>query len=292
MWSGTISFGLVNVPVKLYPAVMDRGIHFHMMSKDGSCRLRHKLVCPETGKEYDYKDTAKGYEIAPDQYVIVDPKELEDLKPEASRAIDIKSFTDVAEIDPLYYDRPYYLLPDEHGVKGYRLLVEAMARAKKVAIASFVMRGKEYLAAIRPASGTMCLQTMHYANEIVPPNSMKPPADVAVSAKELDVASRLVAALETDFDLAEYRDTYRERVAEYLERKAAGKKIVIAEPVDHRATRVTDLMKALEASINQARRGHNGERRRAGRAEEPRRTGVQSAKRRPKTKARSSGRKR
>jgi DNA end-binding protein Ku len=297
MWSGSISFGLVSVPVKLYPALVDRDIHFHLMSKDGTCRLRRKLVCPETGEEFEYKDVTKGYEVAPDQYVIVTEQELSNLKPEASRAIDIKNFVDIADIDPIYYDRPYYLLPDEHGVKGYRLLVESMARSNKAAIAMFVMRGHEYLAAIRPTSDVLCMETMHFPDEIVPPESLSPPRDVKVSAKELDVANRLIAALETEFDPQQYHETYRERVTEFIERKASGKKVVIQAAGEPHATRVTDLMKALEASISHARRETQDGRAsrkshaRAGRAEERRRSGVQSQERRPKSKHHSARRK-
>jgi DNA end-binding protein Ku len=297
MWSGSISFGLVSVPVKLYPALVDRDIHFHLMSKDGTCRLRRRLVCPETGQEYEYKDVTKGYEVAPDEYVIVTDQELSNLKPEASRAIDIKNFVNIAEIDPIYYDRPYFLLPDEHGAKGYRLLVESMARSRKAAIAMFVMRGHEYLAAIRPMSDVLCLETMHFADEIVPPESMSPPRDVKVSAKELEVANRLIGALETEFDPQQYHETYRERVTEFIERKASGKKSVIQTASEPRTTKTTDLMKALEASISHARRetenGRVGRRShaRAGRTDEPRRSGVQGQERRPKSRQRSARKK-
>src|SRR2546426_4331174 len=165
MWSGSITFGLVNVPIKLFPAVQDKDVHFHMLSKDGKCRLRRKLVCPETGKEYDFKETARGYEIAPDQYVIVHDEELRNLKPEAGRHIEITDFVDLEEIDPVYYNRPYWLAPDEKGAKAYQLLLNAMLETAKVGIAKFVMRGKEYLAAIRPREGALCLEIMNFAEE-------------------------------------------------------------------------------------------------------------------------------
>lgn len=161
MWSGSISFGLVNVPVRMYTAVRDRGVHFHRLSPDGTCRLRNKLVCPDTGQEFDFKDTARGYEIAPGQYVIMRDEELENLKPEAGRSIDIRDFVDLADIDPVYYDNTYYLAPDERGAKGYQLLLEVMKKQQKVGIAKFVMREKEYLAAIRPYKNALVLETMH-----------------------------------------------------------------------------------------------------------------------------------
>src|SRR5690606_39339020 len=144
------SFGLVSVPVRLTTAVRDKDIHFHMLSPDGSCRLRRKLYCPDTGKEYDFKDTARGYEVAPDQYVLVDEKELEQIKPEKGNTIDIEDFVDLASVDPIYYARTYYLLPGEGGAKSYRLLVDAMTETGRAAVAHFTMRQKQHLTIIRP----------------------------------------------------------------------------------------------------------------------------------------------
>jgi len=281
MWSGSISFGLVNVPVKLYPVLQDRDIHFHMMSKDGTCRLRRKLVCPETGEEYDFKDTVKGYEVSPDQYVIVNDEELKSLKPEASRAIDIKHFVELDQIDPVYYDRPYYLLPDENGAKAFQLLHEAMRRARKVGIATFVMRGKEYLAAIRPMGDLLCLATMNFADEVIPPDDMPAPAHAKIDPKQLQIATKLIEALETDFDPEEYHSDYRERVTAMIEKKSRGEHIVVQAAAAEKTPRLKDLMKALEASVAQAKRGSGssngskksarGERAKPGRAEESRR---------------------
>lgn len=281
MWSGLISFGLVNVPVKLYPVLQDKDIHFHMMSKDGTCRLRRKLVCPDNGEEFDFKETAKGYEIAPDQYVIVEDEELKRLKPEASRAIDIKHFVELYQIDPVYYNRPYYLLPDENGAKAFQLLHEAMRRARKVGIATFVMRGKEYLAAIRPLGQLLCLETMNFADEITPPEGMLAPADAKIDPKQLQVATKLIEALEKDFDPQEYHSDYRERMAALIEKKARGEHIVMPAAAAEKAPRLKDLMKALQASVAQAKRSSgngNGskktsraERTKPGRADEARR---------------------
>src|SRR5687767_9402214 len=144
MWSGSISFGLVNIPVKLHTAVRNREVHFHLLTKDGTCRLRRKLVCPDDDKEkeYDYKDTTRGYELGPDQYVVIKDEELSALWPEARRTIDIQDFVGLSDIDPIYYEKAYYLMPDQNGTKAYRLLFEAMSRTKKVGIATFVMRHK------------------------------------------------------------------------------------------------------------------------------------------------------
>jgi DNA end-binding protein Ku len=257
MWSGTISFGLVNVPVKMFPAVRDRDVHFHMLSKDGRCRLRRKLYCPETGDEFEWKDTARGAEVGPDQYVIITDEEIESLKPEASRAINITHFVELDEIDPVYYDRPYYLVPDEHGATAYTLLFKAMQHASKVGIARFVMRGKEYLAAIRPMkddANVLCLETMRFADEIVHAADLPLPEHVHVERKQLDAASKLIGMLESEFDPEQYKPEYREKVAELIEKKASGEEIVTQEAAAAEAPNVMSLMRALEASVAEAKK--------------------------------------
>jgi DNA end-binding protein Ku len=258
MWSGTISFGLVNVPVKMFPVIRDREIHFHMLSKDGRCRLRRKLYCPETGDEYEWRDTARGAEIGPDQYVIITDKEIESLKPEAARTINILHFVELDEIDPVYYDRPYYLVPDENGATAYTLLLKAMDHANKVGIATFVMRGKEYLAAIRPMktgdANVLCLETMNFADEIAEASDLPLPEDVHVDRKQLEAASKLIGMLETEFKPSQYKAEYREKLAKLIERKAAGEEIVTQEPATAEAPNRMSLIRALEASVAEAKK--------------------------------------
>lgn len=283
IWSGTISFGLVNIPVKLFTAARDRDVHFHMLSKDGHCRLRQKLVCPETGEEFEFKDTTRGYEIAPDDYVIVTDKELESLKPEAGRSIEIVDFVDLDEIDPIYYDRPYYLAPDEGGRHGYRLLLEAMDRSRKVGIARFVMRSKEYLAALRPAGDVLVLETMRYHDEIVPAREVVGNVGkVKVNEREREAAERLIEALVNAFEPEKYHDEYRERVEELLERKAAGKEIKAQPARPREPTSVINLMEALQQSIESARHREEGRSspRRPQRREKARSTTRKSTRRR------------
>jgi DNA end-binding protein Ku len=297
IWSGSITFGLVNVPVKMFTAVRDLGVHFHMLTPDGKCRLRRKLVCPETGKEYEYAQTTRGYEVAPDQYIIVGEEELNALKPEAARTIDITDFVDIASIDPIYYNRPYYLAPDERGVKAYHLLHEAMVRAGKVGIASFVMRQKQYLAALRPMEQALCLEVMNFADEIVPLEEIPGTAFAGeVDKRELSVAQRLIDALSGDFEPRNYRDEYREKLLELIEKKAAGEEIVIQPPREE-APRMADLMQALEASLAEVGRSagkrgkpqRNGESRRktARRAESRRKPASRSKTARPRTRKKS-----
>jgi DNA end-binding protein Ku len=258
MWSGSITFGLVNVPVRMYSAVHPKSVHFHMLTKDGSCRLRRKLYCPDTGEEYDYKDTARGYEIAPDQYVLIDPEELEALKPESARTIEITDFVDLHQIDPIYYNSTYFLGPGKDGEKPYKLLHDAMQDAQKVGIAKFVMREKEYLAAIRPVERGLCLETMYFADEVGALNDVPGlPVAARVQKKEVEIARKLIDTLATDFKPEKYHERYREQVLAMIKKKAKGQEIVAPQSREAEAPPVYNLMKALEESLKSAqRKGH------------------------------------
>jgi DNA end-binding protein Ku len=260
IWSGNISFGLVNVPVKLFTAVRDQSVHFHMLSEDGRCRLRRKLYCPDTGEEYDFKHTARGYEIAPSQYVIIRDEELDKLRPEKGRTIEISDFVDLQDIDPIYYDRTYYLMPDAQGVKGYQLLLHAMRASGKVGIATFVMRRKEYLAALRPTEKAILLETMHFSEEISQiGEEIDEPPKASLAKKELDVAEQLITALSGRFDPSKYEDAYTQKVRELVEAKAEGEEdLVLAEAGEPEAPPVYNLMEALEKSLQQTRRKPSG----------------------------------
>src|SRR5436190_20198125 len=188
IWSGSISFGLVNIPVKLVTAVRDKSVHFNLLAADGGSRLRRKLYSPDTGKEYEYDQTVRGYEIAPDRYVIVKDEEIEKLRPEKTRRLDITEFVELEAVDPIFYDNTYYLAPDEGGAKAYALLVAAMKRTKRIAVARFVMRDRQYLAAIRPVDGALLLHTMRYADEIVPKSDLgELPSASDLPKKEIEV---------------------------------------------------------------------------------------------------------
>src|SRR5437773_6950091 len=256
MWSGSISFGLVNIPVKLHPAVREQRIAFHLLHDQDHARLQNKLVCSADGKEVHREHVVKGYEIAPDQYVVVQQSELDALAPKASRTIDITDFVDLDEIDPLYYDRPYYLSPGERAAKAYRLLVEGMTKSKKVGIAKFVMRNKEYLAALRPSNGVICLCTMHFGEEVLPASDITGiPHEIETPDRELKMATHLIESLATKFDPSRYHDEYRKRVMEMVEQKAAGEQIVTQPPMEEKPGRVVNLMAALEASLEEAKKG-------------------------------------
>jgi DNA end-binding protein Ku len=250
IWSGAISFGLVNIPVKLFSAVSKKTVRFHQIDAESGARVRQKRVGPD-GDEIPYEQIIKGYEIGPDRYVTISPEELEALEPQKTRTIDIEDFVDLDEIDPIYYDHPYYLAPDTGATKAYQLLVDAMEDAGKVAIARVVIRSKENLVAIRPRDGVLAMETMLFADEVVATDSLEEMAtdgDVKTSDRELTMARQLIDSLSSDFEPEKYHDQYRERVLDLIERKAQGETIVIEEPTEE-PEQVPDLMAALEASI-------------------------------------------
>jgi DNA end-binding protein Ku len=252
IWSGAISFGLVNIPVKLYSAVSRKTVRFHQIDAESGQRIRQQRVNPESGDEVPYEQIVKGYEISPDKYVTITPEELEALEPQKTRTIDIEEFVDLEQIDPIYYDHPYYLAPDKGAAKAYRLLLDALEQADKVAIARVVIRSKENLVALRAHDGAITMETMLFPDEVIEPESIEELAgadgNVKTTKRELDMAKQLIESLSGDFDPTAYRDEYRERVLELIEKKAAGETITIEAPEPERKE-VPDLMAALEASI-------------------------------------------
>jgi DNA end-binding protein Ku len=252
IWTGSISFGLLNVPVKLYSAVSRKNVSFRELRASDASRIRHKRVAEADGKEVPYEEIVKGYEIAPEQYVVITKDELEEIDPKKTRAIEIQAFVDLDEIDPIYFDHPYYLGPDKGAEKAYALLTKAMGDEKKVAVARFVLRNKENLAAIRPMDGVLTMATMRFADEVVSPGEISEilPEDGEKPRKaEVDMAKQLIGSLTSDFDAAEYRDEYREELLALIERKAKGEAIVESETEAPKPTRAPDLMAALEESL-------------------------------------------
>src|SRR4051812_23995546 len=232
IWSGAISFGLVNIPVKLYSAVSRKTVRFHQLDSADSGRIQQRRVNPRTGEEVPYENLVKGYEIGPDRYVVIDPDELDSLSPEKTRTIDIEDFVDLEEIDPIFYDHPYYLVPGTGAEKAYRLLLDAMQESEKVAVARVVLRSKENLVAIRPRDGVLAMETLLFADEVISPNDLDefPEEAKKTTKRELDMAQQLIDSLSADFEPEKYRDEYRDRVLDLIERKAQGEEIVVEQP--------------------------------------------------------------
>jgi DNA end-binding protein Ku len=251
IWSGSISFGLVNVPIKLYSAVSRKTVRFHQLNEQTGHRIKQLRVDPESMEEVPYEQIVKGYELTKDSYVIIKPEELESLDPEKTRTVDIEDFVDLADIDPIYYDHPYYLVPAQGATKAYGLLLDAMKEAGKVAVARVVLRNKEQLVAIRPAGDVLIMDTMIFHDEVVPTDELEDlPAgeELRASDRELRMAQQLIDSLSSDWEPDKYRDEYREKVLELIERKAEGEEIAI-QPEAPKPTKVPDLMAALEASL-------------------------------------------
>jgi DNA end-binding protein Ku len=256
MWMGTLSFGLVSVPVKVYSAVTRKTVHFHQIHTLDNGRIHQKYVCSLDGEEIPLSEIVKGYEIAPDHYVPVEARELAALEPLFTRTIQIEDFVELEEIDPIYFDHPYHLVPGVGGTRSYRLLLEAMREAEKVAIGRIVMRSKERLVAIRPRENALLMLTMSFGDEINPTAGLREleGIDGEVDPQELDVARRLVSSIAEPFDIDKYQDTFREAVLDLVDRKAAGEPLRLgtgAEPPPDSP----DLMGALQASLEKVNSG-------------------------------------
>jgi len=251
IWTGAISFGLVNVPVKLYAATSPKTVRFHQLSGKTGARIRQKRVDSTTGDEVPYEDIVKGYEITPDRYVLIDPDELDALDPKTTKTIDIEEFVDLDEIDPIYYDHSYYLAPTAGGAKAYRLLLDAMRESGKVGIGRVVLRSKQQLCALRPTGSVLTLTTMLFGDEVLAPDrldELDAVGDAQATQRELAMAEQLIASLSADFDPSKFRDEYRDRVLALIERKASGEELSIAPQAEEPAA-APDLMAALEASL-------------------------------------------
>jgi DNA end-binding protein Ku len=257
IWTGAISFGLVTVPVKLYSAVNRKTVRFHQLNAKTGVRIAQKRVDPSTGDEVAYEDIVKGFELTPDRYVVIEPGELEALEPKKTKTIEIEDFVELADIDPIFYDHPYYLAPGAGGAKPYRLLLEAMRETGRVAIARVVIRSKEQLVALRPmGDDVLGISTMLFADEVVEPDKideLMAAAEVEATKRELDIAKQLVESLAGPFDPSKYHDTYREEVIDLIERKAAGEEIAVQPVEEDEEEPVPDLMAALKASLDAVR---------------------------------------
>ena len=256
IWSGSISFGLVSIPIKLYAAVSRKTVHFNQIDTRSNARIRQKRVSEADGSEVPAEALAKGYQLASGEYVIVSDAELQALDPEASRTIDIEEFVDLAEIDPVFYDSAYLVAPDKATLKPYALLARAMDESGKVGIARFVMRSKQYLAAVRPVEGRLMLSTMVYADELNDPAEipeLDAVAGIELVDKELAMARQLIDSLDGQFEPAQFRDTYRDQVLALIDRKASGATEVVSASTEEPKAKVVDLMAALEASVAAAK---------------------------------------
>lgn len=251
IWSGAINFGLVTIPVKLYTAVRDNDLSFNQLHAKDQGRINYKRVCSKDGKEVPWAEIVKGYEVEKDQYVIIEGAERKAIAPEATQSIDIAQFVSLSEIDPMLFDRPYYLEPEKKSQHAYALLRDALSKAGKVGIATVVIRTKQYLAALRPHGDALVLDLMRFADEVVPADDFKFPGDIKVAAGEMKMANMLIDSMTSPFKADEYEDTYRHQVMAMIEARAKGKPAKKGKAPAKPAATVVNLMDVLQQSLNE-----------------------------------------
>jgi DNA end-binding protein Ku len=256
IWTGTITFGLVNVPVKAFTAVRDHDIHFHQLDKKSGARIRYEKVSEKTGREVDADDIEMGFEISEGRHVTFDKKELEELRPKSTKAIEVTDFVALDEVDPIYYERTYWLAPDGDAAgRAYQLLRAAMEAKGRVAIGTVAMRNKQYLTAIRPLDGVLAMSTMRFADEVVPRQDIDelPARKSKPGPKELRMAEQLIDSLASDWDPKQYQDTYVDELKARIKAKDKGKDVVEAEPEEEKTADIVDLTEALQRSLESGR---------------------------------------
>jgi DNA end-binding protein Ku len=286
IWSGSVSFGLVNIPVKLFSAVHQHDVRFHQLAPDGS-RIHYKRVSEKSGREIEYDKIRRGFETTRGKFVVFEPGELDELRPEATKTIDIEDFVALDEIDPIYYERTYYLAPDgPAAAKGYALLAAVMKERERIAIGKVVMRDKQYLAAIRPYRSGLALSTMLFGDEVVAPADIDvfPERKASVSAREKQMAAQIVDSLARDWDPSRYHDDYEEQLRAVIKAKSKGKTVEPEAP--KKSAEVIDLMDALRASLEKPR----GAATRGGARKGSRAAGARKATKRSATRRATSGR--
>lgn len=260
VWSGSISFGLVNVAVKAYTAVREHEVRFHQLDKKSGARVRHEKVSEKTHRKLDSDDIEMGYEIGKGRYVSFTKDELAELRPRSTRTVEVSDFVPLEDIDPIYYERTYWLGPDgPAAARAYGLLCAAMEERQRVGIGSVVMRNKQYLTAIRPLDGVLAMSTLRFADEVVARSEIDglPSRRARADGKELRLATQIIDALESDWKPNKYHDTYTEELRELIERRAKGETITIDQSPAESA-KVLDLMAALNASVAAAKQGRKG----------------------------------
>lgn len=290
IWSGVLTFGLVNVPVQLYAATEDKMIHFRQFERGTSSRIRYRRVNEDTGDEVDYEDIVKGFRADSGEYVLLEPRELEEIAPGRSRTIEITDFVQGEQIDPIYFQKSYYLAPSrDDAERAYQLLNEAMADTGRIAIANFVMRSRQYLAAVRAQEGVLVLETMYFADEVRNPSDElnHVPAHTEPTTRDLDMAVSLIDSMTVEWDPSNYADTYREKVLDLVQSKARGEGLIAPGDEEGTSAEVVDLHSALRRSVRSSGKHRPGNRHQGGSvATTPRRGKSSSA---PKKNSSPSG---
>ncbi len=284
IWNGTIAFGLISVPVKVHSAIEDKSVHFHQVHAEDGARIKQKRVCSKEGKEVPYKEVAKGYEVRGGEYVLLSQDEINAAAGDGAHKIELEEFVCAEDIDPVFYERTYFLGAGEDGEDSYRLLHDALARARRAGIGRWVFHNREYLVAVRSSGDLLLLGTMRFADELVDAGRLDlPKPSRAPSKREIEMAGRLVETLHGNFHPRSFKDTYRDRVLHLIEQKAKGEEIELPEPEEREAS--GDLMAALEASLKKRSSAGRGRSRGAKPGSGSRRGAKSSKSKRSKSKA-------
>jgi DNA end-binding protein Ku len=275
IWNGVISFGMVSIPVKLYTATEDKDISFNLLHKECGTRLKQLRWCPKHDRAVEWSEIARGYEYSKDEYVVMEDEDFEKLPLPSKQTVELTAFVEAQQIDPIYYQKTYYLEPEQKGVKPYALLMKALKEKELTGIAKIAIRNKEQLCALRPLEGTLVIETLFYPDEIREAPSEIDLGDVKVSPAEMKMAEALIELLQDDFKPEEYKDEYREALQQVIDAKLDGTEVEAPEVA--RPAKVTDLMSALKASVAAAKK--------RGRAEEEEDEEERPARRRKKAAA-------
>ena len=254
LWKGAITFGLISIPVRLYSAVQDRSLKFHLLHEADGGRIRYQRTCAKCGKEVTWDDIVKGYEYSKEHYVTFSEEEMEALGVDSIRAIDVVSFVPLSDIDPIYFNKPYYVAPEASGLKAYKLLADALQAEGQVGVAKVALRDKEHLATIRLKDNVFVLETMHWPDEIREPEFEELDKNVKVRDNEVKMARQLIQQLSGEFDPSEFEDEYRVRLQELAEKKIEGQEITVSAEAEAEPAPVVDLMEALKASVAEAKK--------------------------------------
>lgn len=254
LWKGAITFGLITIPVKLYSAVQEKSLKFHMLHEEDGGRIKYKRECAKCGKEVSWDDIVKGYEYSKDHYVTFTSEELDSLEVDSIHSIDVVTFVPLEQIDPIYYNKTYYVAPDAAGVKAYKLLAQALESEGQVGIAKVALREKEQLATVRLSDGVFVLETMHWPDEIRQPEFEELDKKIQIREAEVSMARQLVQQLSSDFDPNEFQDEYRAALESLVEKKVEGQEVTVTETPAAEPAKVVDLMEALKASVAEAKK--------------------------------------
>lgn len=254
LWKGAITFGLISIPVRLYSSVQEKSLKFHLLHDEDGGRIKYERTCAKCGKKVDWDGIVKGYEYEKDHYVTFSDDELAAMDVDSIRAIDVVSFVPLEEIDPIYFNKTYYVAPEASGLKAYRLLADALEAERQVGIAKVALRDKEHLATVRLMNDVFVLETMYWPDEIREPEFEELTKKVDVRDSEVKMARQLIQQLSDSFNPQDFRDEYRDKLEELVEKKVEGQEITVAEAPPEEPTKVVDLMEALKASVEQAKK--------------------------------------